>query len=69
MKFAEKLAELMKERRYMAKDIAECCGVSASAVTHWLNGECMPSIENLKKIAQFIGISIDEMLGVSHDAR
>jgi len=62
-----KLAELMKEKRYMAKDIAECCGVSASAVTHWLNGDCMPSIENLKKIAQFLNVSIDELLGVKRD--
>jgi transcriptional regulator with XRE-family HTH domain len=62
MKFADKLAKLMKEKRYMAKDIAEYCGVSAGAVTHWLNGECMPSIENLKKISQLFEVSIDEML-------
>lgn len=57
-----RLAELMKEKRCMAKDIAEYCGVSPSAVTHWLNGECMPSIENIKKIAKFLNVSVDELL-------
>lgn len=57
-----KLHELIKENRYKIKDIAEVCGVSPSAVTHWLNGSCMPSIENLKKIAEFFDVTIDELV-------
>ena len=56
------LQELMTKNRYKAKDIAEVCGVTTSAVTHWLNGSCMPSIENLRKIAQFFGITVDDLL-------
>ena len=58
-----KLQELMTEKRYKAKDIADACGVTQSAVTHWLNGSCMPSIENLRKIAKTLGVTVDELIG------
>ena len=61
------LSELIRENRYKAKDIAEACGVTPAAVTHWCNGSSMPSVENLKKIAQFFGITIDELIGGDDD--
>lgn len=61
------LQELMTKNRYRAKDIAKVCGVSPSAVTHWKNGSCMPSIENLRKIAMLFGITVDELIGGTND--
>ena len=60
-----KLSELMKEKRFKAKDIADACGVTPSAVSHWKKGMCMPSLENLKKIAQLMEVTIDELIGAS----
>lgn len=57
-----RLQELMTKKRYKAKDIAGVCGVTQSAVTHWLNGSCMPSIENLQKIAKELGVTVDDLL-------
>lgn len=57
-----KLQELMTEKRYKAKEVAEVCGVTQSAVTHWLNGSNMPSVENLQKIAKEFNVTIDELL-------
>ena len=59
----QKLYELIKDNRYKIKDIAEICGVTPSAVTHWLNGSCMPSIDNLKKMAAFFNVTVDELIG------
>ena len=61
------LYELLKENRYKAKDLAEACGVTPAAVTHWMNGTCMPSVENLKKIAQFFNVTLDELIGANND--
>ena len=58
------LTDYIKKNRYQNKEVAEFCGVSPAAVTHWGNGECRPSIDNLLKLSKFFGISVDELLNL-----
>lgn len=62
-----KLYELIKKNRYKVKDVADACGVTSAAVVHWCNGSCMPSIDNLRKLSQFFGVTIDDLIGEDDD--
>ena len=62
-----KLNKLIKDNRYKIKDIAEVCGVTPAAVTHWLDGSCKPSIDNLKKLSNFFGVTVDELIREDSD--
>ena len=44
-------------------ELAEKVGVTQGAIWQWENGKADPSLENLKKMATFMGCTIDELLG------
>ena len=47
-----------------SKDIAAYMGVSDSAVSHWFKGDNSLDIDNLYKICQFVGVSLDQVFGI-----
>lgn len=57
-----KLKEIRTEKRYKLKDIAEVTGVSVQAVHQWENGETLPPVDKLVKIARFYGCTVDELV-------
>lgn len=48
-------------------ELAEKVGVTQGAIWQWENGKADPSLENLKKMATFMGCTIDELLGETKD--
>lgn len=48
-------------------ELAEKVGVTQGAIWQWENGKADPSLENLKKMATFMGCTIDELLGETID--
>ena len=48
-------------------ELAEKVGVTQGAIWQWENGTADPSLENLKKMATFMGCTIDELLGEKED--
>ena len=58
-------------RRYLADNelsqaqFAELLGVSQPTVCDWLNGDKLPSTDNLISLSRITGISIDELLAKS----
>lgn len=48
-------------------ELAEKVGVTQGAIWQWENGKADPSLENLKKMATFMGCTIDELLGEAKD--
>lgn len=62
MSFAEKLHELRISRNISQKELADNLGVAQSSVNYWEKGQRDPSITMVKKIADYFGISVDEML-------
>lgn len=61
-KFAETITKLRKEKGLTQKQSAEVFGVSDKAVSKWERSEAMPDVSLLPAIADFYGISIDELL-------
>ncbi|MBQ2981370.1 MAG: helix-turn-helix transcriptional regulator [Lachnospiraceae bacterium] len=62
MEFHEKLQELRKSKGFTQEELAESLYVSRTAISKWESGRGYPSIDSLKEISKFFGITIDELL-------
>ena len=62
MEFHEKLQELRKSKGLTQEELAEALYVSRTAVSKWESGRGYPSIDSLKEISRFFGITIDELI-------
>ncbi len=62
MEFCEKILELRKQKNLTQAELAEKLYVSRTAISKWESGRGCPSIESLRAISQFFGVSLDELL-------
>ena len=62
MEFHEKLQELRKHRGLTQEELAEALYVSRTAISKWESGRGYPSIDSLKEISGYFGVSIDDLL-------
>ena len=62
MEFHERLQALRKQKGLTQEQLAQQLFVSRAAVSKWESARGYPSIDSLKAIASFYGISIDELL-------
>ena len=62
--FEKCLRELLAKRGNTQSELAEHLSISTQAVSKWCRGENMPDIALLPKIASFLDVSVDELLGV-----
>lgn len=66
--FAERLSELLKSKKeqgIIQDTVANAIGVSRQALGKWANGETVPDILDLKKLANYFEVSADYLLGLS----
>ncbi len=57
------LRKLMDERELTAKDVQQYLHLgSVQSVYHWLNGECLPSVDNLYALSQLFQVTVDDIL-------
>lgn len=62
MEFNEKLQELRKQKGMTQEELAQSLYVSRTAISKWESGRGYPSIDSLKIIARFFGVTVDELL-------
>lgn len=62
MEFHEKLQELRKQRGMTQEELAAALYVSRTAVSKWESGRGYPSIDSLKAVSGFFGVSLDQLL-------
>ena len=62
MEFCEKLQELRKSRTMTQEELAEALFVSRTAISKWESGRGYPSIDSLKEISRYFGVTIDELI-------
>lgn len=60
--FADSITRLRKEKGLTQRQVAEVLGVSDKAVSKWERGETMPDVALLPSLAEFYGVSLDELL-------
>ncbi len=61
MAFSENLFRLQKEKAITNYKLAKTIGVHASTVKNWQDGKT-PRLEHAKKIADFFGTTIENMM-------
>lgn len=55
------LRALRRARHLTQAELAECLGVSKSAVAMWEGGRREPDVETLQYLSEFFGVSLDEL--------
>ena len=63
MNIGQKILELRKQKGIKQEDLAAELGVTAAAVSKWENGYTLPDILMLGALADFFGVTTDELLG------
>ena len=59
------LKRLRKSKDITQEELAEFLGVSFQSVSKWERGDCYPDIAILPGIANFFGVTIDELMGMN----
>lgn len=67
IEFANRLAELRKNKGLSQEELADKLGVSRQAVSKWERGEASPDTDNLIELARIYDISLDELVGLSNN--
>ena len=61
------IKRLRREKDVTQEDFAELLGVSSQSVSRWENGVCYPDMELIPAIANYFGVSVDELFGCQYD--
>ncbi|MBR5179432.1 MAG: helix-turn-helix domain-containing protein [Lachnospiraceae bacterium] len=61
------IKRLRTEKSVTQDELAEYLGISYQAVSKWENGNTLPDITLLPKLASFFGIKIDELFSIDHE--
>lgn len=63
--FATRLRIIMNEQKRTQKEIADVLGISRQAISQYLDGFAQPNAEKLYKLAEYLKVSTDYLLGLS----
>ncbi|MDE6107633.1 MAG: helix-turn-helix domain-containing protein, partial [Oscillospiraceae bacterium] len=63
MEFQEQLYLQRKKQGLSQEELANIIGVSRQAVQKWESGAARPDLDNLMALAQYFGVSLDELVG------
>ncbi|MCM1284989.1 MAG: helix-turn-helix transcriptional regulator [Acetobacter sp.] len=66
-KFGNTLCKLREEHNLTQKELAKILDVSDKAVSKWENGQAIPRMETLEKIADTLETSVEELIIISKD--
>lgn len=67
LKIGEKIKSLRKEQDITQEKLAAYLNISYQAISKWENGTAYPDITLVPQIANFFGVSSDELLGINKD--
>ena len=55
----DRIFELRKQKGYSREALAKLCGISSKSIQNYENNSRVPVIDNIKKIAEALGTSVD----------
>lgn len=61
-RFGNYLTDLRTQRGLSQSELGEIVGVSNKAISKWENGEALPRLERLKKLADYFGVPVEELV-------
>ena len=59
------LKELMRRRRLLPSQLARDMGISHATVSRWLSGKDAPSMKSCRKLAEYSGVAIGNVLSAA----
>lgn len=59
----DEIKRLRLQRHLTQDNLAEAFGVSQSTIAAWENGTRKPTIDCIPKIAEFFGVTVDDIIG------
>ena len=59
----KKLKEILKAKGVTQADLARYLNITTSLVSYYANSEVMPNLDTLFKIADYLHVTTDELLG------
>ena len=63
MELSDRLSALRREKGLTLRELAEQVGITAAALSNYEKGQKEPSLGYAKKLAQYYGVSLDELCG------
>lgn len=66
-KFGNALCSLREKHNLTQRELAKILDVSDKAVSKWENGQAIPRMETLEKIAQTFDTTVEELIAISKD--
>lgn len=61
--FPQRLRELRERRRVSRRVLSELCGLSKNMIARYERGEKAPTGESLERLADFFGVTMDDLWG------
>jgi transcriptional regulator with XRE-family HTH domain len=61
--FHENFSNILQQRGLKASQITKDTGIPGSSLSEWKTGVRQPSYDNLLRLADYLEVSIDELLG------
>ena len=65
IKFSQNVRILRENDKLKQSELAQKLGVTQRKVSYWETGKIEPNLEDLCKIADLFGVSVDELIGRS----
>ena len=65
--FADRLSELIFDKKKSVREVAKDTSVGKSTVYEYLSGQKMPTLRNLIKLADYFSCSTDYLLGLEEE--
>lgn len=62
MTLGQKITTIRKEKKQSQIEVAKYVGISRDAVSKYERNDIIPSVENAKKIAKMLGVSLDYLV-------
>lgn len=62
--FPRRLRALRLSRGVSQRALSECCGMSKNMIQRYEKGLCRPSAESIAKIAGYLGVSVEDLMGL-----
>lgn len=67
IQLGERIKELRRRDGRTQESLAKALGVTAQAVSRWEKGACYPDMSMIPSIANYFGVSIDELFGYDNE--
>ncbi len=60
----QQFCELLNARKISVYRLSKDTGISASTFTDWKNGRSVPKADKMRRIAEYLGVGLDVLLGI-----